>query len=68
MRNSQKFFEICIHPIRREEELFRNFPGHSQFCGRLLDLVNKKLRKDMQELIYDDVVLSHVVVKHIFLS
>ena len=61
MSNSQKFFDVCIHPTRRGDELSRDFPGHAQFCGRLLDLVNKKLRKDILELIYDDVVISHVV-------
>jgi hypothetical protein len=44
MRNSQKFFDVCVHPCRRSQES-TDFPDHAQFCCRLLDLVVTKVDK-----------------------
>ena len=70
MRNSQKFFDVCIHPSRRHSETSNDtdFPGHAQFCCGLLALVIKKLRADIADVIYDDVTLSHLIDEIILFS
>jgi hypothetical protein len=68
MRNSQKFFDVCIHPTRRPHET-TDFPGHAQFCcGLLTSLVLKKMRHDITEVMYDDVTLSHLIDEIILFS
>ena len=67
MRNSQKFFDVCIHPMRRSDEA-AEFPGHAQFCCGLLTLVVTKMRHDIADVIYDDVTLSHLIDEVIFFS
>ena len=67
MRNSQKFFDVCIHPSRRHGET-SDFPGHAQFCCGLLTLVIKKLRLDIADVMYDDVTLSHLIDEVILFS
>ena len=67
MRNSQKFFDVCVHPVRRRDEA-DDFPGHAKFCCGLLTLVVSKIRHDIEEIIYDDVTLSHLIDEVILFS
>ena len=57
MRNAEKFHETCFHGPKRESSL----PHLWRLLQGLAQLATDKLRADVGEMAFDDVLLSHAV-------